>query len=240
MSCELLSHLEANGYCVIDRYLAASVLQSLIAGFDDPNDSKDSARLSAGVREKRGVRFARRNLLSSALVRDFIASEPVRSLIECIDPTAVAVRAILFDKTGDANWAVPWHQDRSIAVETKIETPGFGPWSNKAGVVHVQPPIGVLEKMFTLRFSLDACGADNGPLRIIAATHTGILNTAEIEHAVQNRTESIGAMQAGGVLIMRPLILHASSPAKFVGHRRILHIEFGPPTLPGELRWAMV
>jgi len=37
------------------------------------------------------------------------------------------VRAILFDKTAVTNWALPWHQDRTIAVCQRVEVAGFGP-----------------------------------------------------------------------------------------------------------------
>ena len=240
MSLDIPQGLEVDGFRTLDRYLDDQMLRTLTAGFENLDHAKpESTGDDEGVRGKRGVTFARRNLLSNALVRSFIAGEPVTSLIDRISPGAVAVRAILFDKTGAANWTVPWHQDRSIAVATRIDVPGFGPWSKKAGVVHVQPPVSVLEAMVTLRFSLDACGPDNGPLRTIAATHRNILSAAEVERVVRDRPESICATSAGGVVIMRPLILHASSPAKVIGHRRVLHIEFGPPALPGELRWAM-
>lgn len=240
MCPDILKSLEANGFCSIGRYLDDQTLQTLTAGFELLDEATPkSTRPDLGVRGKRGVTFARRNLLSIQFVRQFIASEPVISLIDTISPGVVAVRAILFDKTGDANWTVPWHQDRSIAVATRIDVEGFGPWSKKAGIVHVQPPVSVLEGMVTLRFSLDACGLDNGPLRTIAATHRSILTATEVVTTVRDHPESICTTKAGGVVIMRPLILHASSPAKVAGHRRVLHVEFGPPTLPGELRWAM-
>ena len=88
-----------------------------------------------------------------------------------IGPGAFPVRAVLFDKTPDANWIVAWHQDRTIVVRERVEVEGFGPWSTKDGLLHVAPPIGVLEGMATLRLHLDDCDDDNAPLRIALASH---------------------------------------------------------------------
>lgn len=63
-----------------------------------------------------------------------------RLAAELLGPGARAVRALAFDKRPDANWAVGWHQDRTIAVRVRIETPGFGPWSVKGGVPQ-NPPV---------------------------------------------------------------------------------------------------
>ena len=128
MCLDILESLKMDGFCTIDRYLDDRIFRSLTEDFEllDETTPK-STRPDLGVRGKRGVTFARRNLLSIEFVRQFIASEPVVLLIDTISPGMVAVRAILFDKTGDANWTVPWHQDRSIAVATRIDVAGFGP-----------------------------------------------------------------------------------------------------------------
>jgi hypothetical protein len=36
---------------------------------------------------------------------------------------------------------------------------------------------------------------------------------------------------------MRPLLLHASSPAADPRHRRVIHLEFAAEPLPGGLEW---
>lgn len=229
------SSLSENGFVAIDRCLDQTTIDSLIAGIEaDGADNGDAA----SVRRKRGVAFARRNLLSAPLVQDLLRADAVRSLLSVVGPGLIAVRAILFDKTGSANWTVPWHQDRSIAVRERMDVEGFGPWSRKAGVVHVQPPLEILRQMMTLRFSLDACDADNGPLRVIPGTHHAILEPTALEERVGQGPEYQCTTAVGGVVIMRPLILHASSPATRVAHRRVLHLEFGPPELPGGLQWA--
>lgn len=229
--------LSEDGFIAMDRCLDDLAVDSLIARIEQDNGDHDD---TPSVRRKRGVAFARRNLLSTPLVQDFLQRDAVCSLLSAVGPGLIAVRAILFDKTGSVNWTVPWHQDRSIAVREKKEVEGFGPWSNKAGVVHVQPNAETLRRMITLRFSLDPCDADNGPLRVIPGTHHDILEPSALEERVRHGSECQCTTAAGGVVVMRPLILHASSPAGRVAHRRVLHIEFGPPELPGGLQWASV
>ena len=229
--------LNEQGFGVINAYLDESIVRSLTTHIEA---FADDSQVAPSTRVKRGIVFARRNLLSQDWVQTFIGSEQVRRLIDGFDSELIAVRAILFDKTGDANWTVPWHQDRSIAVRQRIDVDGFGPWSKKAGVVHVQPPVEILRSMITLRFGIDECDADNGPLRVIPGTHAAILDQQAVERAVAAGKQVLCTTAPGGVVVMRPLLLHASSPAMRMAHRRVLHIEFGPAGLPGGLQWARV
>jgi hypothetical protein len=229
----LSTALSQEGFACVDTFLARDELQSLQAAALSLEDD------SSGARARRGSVFAHRNLLNTSLVKTALSFDCVQALARAIAVECIAVRAILFDKTGDANWTVPWHQDRSIALRERRDVDGFGPWSHKAGVVHVQPPLELLRQMFTLRFSLDACPLDNGPLRVIAGTHKTLLSPGEIDHHVATQPQVACTTDAGGVVLMRPLLLHASSPARTATHRRVLHIEFAPPVLPGKLQWAL-
>lgn len=186
-------------------------------------------------------RHARRDILTLPAVRQWLATPAVRELIEPhLGPGARPVRGILFDKTPAANWKVAWHQDRSIAVCERRDVAGFGPWSIKDGVAHVQPPADVLARMLTLRLHLDDCDAGNGPLRVIPDTHRdGILSDHAIEVAVKTGPVVTCCVPAGGVVLMRPLLLHASSSAVEPRHRRVIHVEFSADELPGGLAWAV-
>ena len=224
--------LDCLGFFIADHFLDPQTVEGLINSVESLETDATASRL------RNGVPFARRNLLEFDFVRDLISSSSVRGLLDAIAQSLVAVRAILFDKRESANWTVPWHQDRSIAVRERIDVPGFGPWSSKAGVVHVQPPAQILQRMVTLRFHLDPFPEGNGPLRVIAGTQDRILDQKEVERAVAEREQSICTTDAGGLLVMRPLLLHASSPAISPSHRRVIHVEFGPKTLPRSLNWA--
>lgn len=181
----------------------------------------------------------RRDLLEESRVRD-LAGSP--ELLGALDPyfaePPFPVRAIYFNKSLDANWPVLWHQDLTIAVRERAEVSGYGPWSTKDGVCHVQPPVEVLEGMLTLRLHLDVANEANGALRILPGTHRmGRLGTADISRLRGEKTEVTFRSAVGDVLLMRPLLLHASSRSTVASPRRVLHIEYACGKLPGGLQW---
>jgi hypothetical protein len=133
---------------------------------------------------------------------------------------AQPVRAILFDKRPGANWALGWHQDRTIAVTKRIDVPGFEHWSVKSGMPHVEPPFEIIGKMVTLRAHLDPCGANNAPLTVIAVL------TCEAD--------------AGDVWAYATAIVHASKAAREPKHRRVLQVDFAAQQLPDGLQWLGV
>jgi ectoine hydroxylase-related dioxygenase (phytanoyl-CoA dioxygenase family) len=184
------------------------------------------------------VAHAHRNLLACREVRCFAtAPETLDFIRPSLGPDAFPVRGVLFDKIPGANWKVTWHQDLSIAVRERMDVPGFGPWSLKEGVHHVQPPESVLRGILTLRLHLDDCFEDNGPLRLLAGSHGGIWNSDQIRELRAHLRETVATVAAGGILLMRPLCLHASSPASNPHHRRVVHIEYAAAPLPAPLRW---
>ena len=152
----------------------------------------------------------------------------LRAVVEPHLPGAFCVRGLMFDKTPGRNWKVAWHRDETVAVRERVEADGFGPWSVKHGVPHVRPPRGggVLAGMLTARLHVDACGPDSGPLRVRPGSHDG-----------DGRGEVTVTAGVGDVLLMRPLLEHASSAATDPAHRRVLHLEFAAEELPGEMEW---
>lgn len=150
---------------------------------------------------------------------------------------AFPVRAVAFDKTNDNNWAVAWHQDRTIAVRARIETPGFGPWSTKDGILHVEPPFSVLQGMATLRVHLDDCGDDNAPLRVALGSHRlGLVPAAEAAQAAGHLPQLVCHAQAGDVWAYATPVLHASARSAG-GRRRVLQLDYAVAALPGGLLW---
>jgi ectoine hydroxylase-related dioxygenase (phytanoyl-CoA dioxygenase family) len=182
-----------------------------------------------------------RNLLTRcSSVKSFATSGIAMQIAKAIlGYTPVAVRSILFDKTPSTNWYVTWHQDVSIPVKNKVELEGFGPWSVKEDVLHVQPPAAILEKMVSLRIHLDECSEDNGAIKFISGSHlAGVLDAPDLVRWRGNNEVIICPAQRGDIIAMRPLILHSSSASKAPEHRRVLHIEYAGVELPAELEWA--
>lgn len=178
-------------------------------------------------------------LRRSETIYELAIGDLLHSLLEpVLGPFLLPVRAILFDKTKDKNWPVLWHQDLSIAVRERMEIVGFGPWSEKDGVVHVQPPVEVLESMVTARIHLDPADETNGTLKVITGSHkSGILSEEEIGAIAGVSTAVSCSACAGDVLLMRPLLLHSSARSRNPGHRRVIHIEYASAALPAPLEW---
>lgn len=151
-----------------------------------------------------------------------------------LHPQAFLVRSTLFDKPESANWAVPWHQDVTIEVAEKHELEGFGPWSIKDGVTSVQPPSCVLENMLTLRLHLDETTEENGALLVEPGSHLrGKLRISEIEPC----DPVLCGCKAGEILMMKPLLFHASNRSQSGQPRRVLHLDFAYQPLPNPLQW---
>lgn len=164
-----------HGFAVLDEAVPESAIDAVTAALECVQHT--------GAIRRRGSAHAVRNLPEAVPeVQTAARSEPIRAIVErVLGPSAFAVRGILFDKTPTANWKVAWHQGLTIAVCEPQDAPGFGPWSMKAGIPHVQPPTEVLERMLTVRINLDACGPENGPLRVIPGSHRGgRLNAGDI------------------------------------------------------------
>lgn len=136
------------------------------------------------------------------------------------------------------NWLVPLHQDLAIPVAEQREAPGFSAWSHKLGEVFVQPPAEVLEQLLAVRVHLDACADADGPLHVVPGSHaSGVLSPDSAFSARELRGTVACVAEVGDALLMRPLLLHASSKASGTSMRRVLHFLFGPPGLPHGLRW---
>lgn len=149
------------------------------------------------------------------------------------------VRVLFFDKTPDKNWLVTWHQDKTIALNRKINISGWGPWSVKDHTHHVQPPLDVLNKMITFRLHLDNTDENNGCLKVIPKSHeSGVLTQQQITETVNKNEHYLCKAQAGDLLLMRPHTLHSSTRSVIPGHRRVVHIEYSNYKLPENLLWA--
>jgi ectoine hydroxylase-related dioxygenase (phytanoyl-CoA dioxygenase family) len=181
----------------------------------------------------------RRNLFQIHLVRTLAKSHVIRGLVlPVLGSECFAVRALLFNKLHEANWKVPWHQDVVIAVRERLDVTGFGAWSLKDGSPHVRPPASVLSGMLAVRIHLDDCDEENGPLRFIPQSHChGFIADDDIERWPKEGAVTVTARK-GDAILMRPLVLHASSPATMPSARRVLHIEFAAEPLPDGLHWA--
>lgn len=182
------------------------------------------------------------NVCIRALARKsdvFCALAECTAITSLVSPEMAPVKMTLFDKTAKANWPVSWHQDRFIAVKNRVQLPGFGGWSEKEGVIHVQPPTELLESMVAVRLHLDPCPEENGALRVLPRSHRlGVLPSEGVRKLPKD-DEVVVECEPAEVLLMKPLLVHSSSRSTHPGHRRVVHIEFAKRrALPDPLAWA--
>ncbi|WP_295615345.1 phytanoyl-CoA dioxygenase family protein [Chamaesiphon sp. GL140_3_metabinner_50] len=237
----LTGEIELSGFSVIDAHLDRANIERLIQDIT----ALDFPPTQAGIRNLLELLPSIRTLAQSPEIRSVV--EPILgdSPGERLRQRVHVVRGIFFDKQPHANWKVPWHQDLTIAVKNRLEVPDFHPWSVKAEIHHVQPPVAILEQMLTVRIHLvrvasalpNRTDESNGALKVIPGSHTqGRLTAPDIDLWKQSPAISCNC-QAGGILLMRPLLLHASSIATTPSHRRVIHLEYASCPLPSGLEW---
>jgi ectoine hydroxylase-related dioxygenase (phytanoyl-CoA dioxygenase family) len=217
----MLSLIGEQGFAILPEILLPREAQWLI-------DDLDHFPLK---RSKAGVRHALRHPAVAAL-----AQEPrlLRVAQATLGTAAVPFRATLFDKSHQANWLVVWHQDTALPLRERRDTPGWGPWSVKDGVVYAHAPASALSRVTALRIHLDDSTMHNGPLRVLPGTHTrGVLTDDAIQELAAQIAPIDCVIQQGGVLVMKPLLVHASSKSRSETPRRVLHIEYAETALLG-------
>jgi ectoine hydroxylase-related dioxygenase (phytanoyl-CoA dioxygenase family) len=225
--------LQTNGFSILESAFEPRDVDRIIDELKVLPTSKSSSSRGGRV-------FGARNLFQILpSLRSVLEAEPITSWVrQLAGDQARSVRCLFFDKNPTANWNVGWHQDLTIAVRQRLPAEGFGPWTLKAGVPHVQPPVSILEGILTLRIHLDKTDESNGALRVVSGSHRlGRLSPQMIEHLTAARNDKTCSVDAGGVLFMRPLLLHSSPSCKTPAHRRVLHVEFSADRLPGGLAW---
>lgn len=235
---QLITSIENDGYVILPDVLGAGEVTRLIEATRAGLLTDDDGVLHRG---DGGVYGARDLIGRVPEVRALARSPRVKDIIAAVlGPGAFAVRALYFDKTEEANWNLPWHQDVTVAMKDRRDVAGFGPWTLKGGIPHVHAPGELLARMVTIRIHLDACGSENGPMRVLRESHQhGRLSPAEVNSWIARAPELAldCLVPAGGAVLMRPLILHSSAAATAAGHRRVVHLEYAAEDLPGGLEW---
>lgn len=224
----MIDQLDKDGFAIVPAVLRSAAVERLTAAV---------LPVAALLKPRRG---GVRNLPDAvAEVRALAASDEIMALVKtALGERAFPVRGILFDKTGGANWKVPWHQDLTIAVREHRDVPGFGPWTVKDAVPHVQPPVEILQNMLAVRVHLDRCGPDNGPLCVLPGSHRHGRLAPEAIDAIRKVTDAVMCVaNPGDAILMRPLLLHASPAATVPSHRRVIHLEYAACDLPRPLAW---
>lgn len=218
-----MNGLERDGYCIIANVISAAQVT------DTLEDLHRLVVVGAGTRNLLELPWCQ-SLARQLRQHPFIAP--------ALSPNAISVQCTYFEKGKGRNWLVSPHQDLSIPVKDRIEDSRLTRWSQKEGQIFVHAPDPLLQQLLAVRLHLDGCTADNGPLRVVPGSHWyGRLSEAQSKQIRATSQEIECVLSAGDVLLMRPLILHASSKAAVPGHRRVLHFLYGPESPGYNLRW---
>lgn len=147
-----------------------------------------------------------------------------------------AIQCTYFQKSLEKNWLVPLHQDLSIPVKEQFTKEGFTGWSKKQGTLFVQPPSTMANQIIAVRLHIDDCQQAHGPLKVVPTSHQlGRIPEKQWIAVRDEKGEKECTVNAGGVVIMSPLILHSSSKATHANGRRVLHFLFVPESLTEEI-----
>lgn len=183
-------------------------------------------------RGRAGTRHLMKNPFVAALASDFRLIDIAR---RTLGNRAIPYRVTLFEKTNRANWLVVWHQDTALPLSSHNASPAWGPWSQKDGILYAHAPTWALTSIVALRIHLDASTKENGPLRVIPGSHAGGVLTDEQVYSLARTRDSVDCVvPRGGVLALRPMLIHSSSKSTSDLPRRVLHIEYAESLDLGE------
>ncbi|KQO32918.1 phytanoyl-CoA dioxygenase [Flavobacterium sp. Leaf82] len=229
------SEINSEGFAIINNVYSEKKIEKLISLIEDvtENDSDNTT-----FRKSQDLFAIRQFHKEVPETLDFIFNENLKDIIESNFGSGYFItKSIYFDKPEKSNWFVAYHQDLTISVNKKIEIENFENWTVKQNQFAVQPPKEILEDNFTIRIHIDKTTKDNGALKVINKSHSkGILRIENMDF--EKEKETICEVEKGGIMIMKPLLFHASNKTTNNERRRVIHIEFSKQQLPKGLEWS--
>lgn len=225
----------SEGFIIINDIYTDDEIEKLISLIEDKtkNDSEN-----ATFRKSQDLFAIRQFHKEIPEILDFVFNKNLKEIIESnFGKGYFITKSIYFDKPEKSNWFVAYHQDLTISVDKKIEVENFENWTLKQNQFAVQPPKEILEDNFTIRIHIDKTTKDNGALKVINNSHSkGILRIENLNFETEK--ETICEVEKGGIMIMKPLLFHASNKTTNNERRRVIHIEFSKQQLPEGLDWS--
>lgn len=222
-------NIELNGYAILNPVFSAKEVDDMIACINEIESLEEKLNTTAQIHAIRAV------LKKAPNLKELIFTTELKELIiNVFGKKYFVVKSIYFDKPETSNWFVSYHQDMSIAVSEKTEHTAYNNWVKKLGYYNVQPPVSILESVFTIRLHLDETTASNGALKVLPGSHKkGILRANEIGQSKEELCE----VKRGGIMIMKPLLMHSSMRSTNAQRRRVVHIELCNVNLPASMQW---
>lgn len=230
-----LNQINNEGFSIINNVYTTNEVEKLISLIE--NVTKNDFNVST-FRKSQDLFAIRQFHKEIPETLDLIFNQNLKEIIKSNFGTGYFItKSIYFDKPEKSNWFVAYHQDLTISVNKKIDVENFENWTVKQNQYAVQPPKEILENNFTIRIHIDKTTKDNGALKVINNSHSkGILRIENLDF--ENEKETICEVEKGGIMIMKPLLFHASNKTTNNEKRRVIHIEFSKQELPAELQWS--
>lgn len=225
---DIAATIAAQGFAVVPGVYTADEISAIENAIATADTEKISLRQADTV-------FAIRNFFQQVPgVLPHIFTASMLDTLQCLLGNDYFIsKAIYFDKPAAANWVVPWHRDMTINLTHKIETPGYRYWLQKENYYSVQPPVSVLQNTVTLRIHLDDTNENNGALKVVPGSHL-----QNIDNNNSGKNAVLCTVPKGGIMLMKPLLLHASAKSMVQQSRRVIHVELTNQYLSNGLQWA--
>ncbi|OQP65971.1 phytanoyl-CoA dioxygenase [Niastella vici] len=224
--------LQQEGYAIIDNVFNEEEVAGIVEAINNIDTS------GTAFRKTSDLYAIRRFIKEVPAMAPLLFNSRMQAIIDQLFGNDYSlVKSIYFDKPGQSNWFVAYHQDLTISADQKMQLEGYEQWTVKNDQFAVQPPLSLLENIFTIRIHLDDTDENNGALKIVPGSHRkGIYRPETIDWSREK--EVICKVPRGGVMIMQPLLLHASNRTVNNNKRRVIHLEFSNQQLPNGLQWA--
>jgi ectoine hydroxylase-related dioxygenase (phytanoyl-CoA dioxygenase family) len=227
-----LDNMANNGYTVIGHVYSEAAVSAMISMIESADVNTDTFR-------KTDELYAIRQFIKGVpgVIQLIFTNELKQIIADLFSSEYFVVKSIYFDKPEASNWFVAWHQDLTISVDKRLDLPGYGPWTVKQDQFAVQPPLNILKDNFTVRIHLDDTDKANGALKVVPGSQAQGVQQLDAIDQVADRTVFCN-VPAGGIMIMRPLLMHASNRSSGTKRRRVIHIEFSRSQLADGLNWS--
>ncbi|MHC0446042.1 phytanoyl-CoA dioxygenase family protein [Flavobacterium sp. 3-218] len=229
------NQVDNEGFSIINNVFSENEIENIISLIENKTAANQENATFRKSQDLFAIRQFHKEIPETLPV---IFNEKLQEIIEnTFGEGFFITKSIYFDKPEKSNWFVAYHQDLTISVDQKIEVKNFENWTVKQNQFAVQPPAEILENNFTIRIHIDKTTKDNGALKVINNSHSkGILRIENLDF--EKEKETICEVEKGGIMIMKPLLFHASNKTTNNERRRVIHIEFSKQQLPSGLEWS--
>lgn len=230
-----INEINSEGFVIIDKVYSENEIEKIISEIEKVTQIENDNSTFRKSQDLFAIRQFHKEIPETL---KYIFNKNLKEIIKTnFGENYFITKSIYFDKPEKSNWFVSYHQDLTISVDKKVEVENFENWTTKQNQFAVQPSKEILEQIFTIRIHIDKTTKENGALKVLNKTHNkGIFRTENIE--VENETETICEIEKGGIMIMKPLLFHASNKTTNNERRRVIHIEFSNQNLPNKLEWS--